>query len=214
MDTLFAPGYDAHWGTINPTHRAMVARILRACPAGARILDAACGTGKYWSLMLAAGADVTGIDQSGGMLRRARAKFPGVPVQKVGLQEMTFNREFDGAVCIDAIENVFPDDWPIVLANLNRALKPGGLLYLTVELPEDDLAEVFAAAVGAGLPVVSGEYVKGGGYHYYPDLPQVRRWVQASGFSVSDHVTGDGYYHFLLQSATPDRISSAGPTCG
>jgi len=193
MDSLFAPGYDADWGEISPTHRAMMSRFLGACPAGARLLDAACGTGKYWPLVLAAGAHVTGIDQSAGMLRQARAKFPGIPVQKGGLQEMAFEREFDGAICIDAMEYVFPEDWPAVLGNLNRAVRHGGPLYLTVELPEDDLDEVHAAALGKGLPVVTGEYVKDGGYHYYPALPQVRSWAKASGFSITDDATGDDY---------------------
>ena len=34
---------------------------------------------------------------------------------------------------IDAMENVTPEDWPPVLANLRRAVRPGGHLYLTVE---------------------------------------------------------------------------------
>jgi hypothetical protein len=31
-------------------------------------------------------------------------------------------------MCVDAMENVFPEDWPQVLANLRRALRPGGHL--------------------------------------------------------------------------------------
>lgn len=199
MDLLFAPGYDEHWGEINPAHRAMLSRLLGACPSGARILDAACGTGKYWPLMLAAGAHIAGIDQSAGMLRQAQARFPGVPVRKLGLQEMTFEGDFDGAICVDAMENVAPEDWPAVLANLRRALRPGGPLYMTVELPEDDLAEVTASAVRGGFPVVTGEYLKAGGYHYYPAVPQVLHWVEASGFSVIHDTTGDGYRHLLLR---------------
>jgi len=49
--------------------------------------------------------------------------------------------EFDGAICIDAMENVFPEDWPRVLANLKHAVRPGSPVYLTVELTEDDLAD-------------------------------------------------------------------------
>ncbi len=44
---------------------------------------------------------------------------------------------------IDAMENIPPEDWPTVLANLHRAVRPGGMLYVTVE--EMDQAEIDAA---------------------------------------------------------------------
>src|SRR5262249_41374282 len=51
-----------------------VARLLRACPPAAMILDAPCGTGQYFSLVAAAGHRVLGADQSAGMLAQARAR--------------------------------------------------------------------------------------------------------------------------------------------
>jgi SAM-dependent methyltransferase len=200
MDSLFAPDYDDHWGQINPVHRAMIMKLLDLCPPGPRVLDAACGTGKYWPLLLDRGASMTGVDQSGGMLRQASAKFPDIPVAKIGLQELTFDAEFDGAMCVDAMENVFPEHWPVVLSRLKQAIRPGGPLYLTVERPEEDLAETFAAALAEGLPVVSGEYLKNGGYHYYPDLSLVEGWIESAGLLLADKATGDGYHHFLLRS--------------
>ena len=200
MDSLFAPGYDDHWGRINLSHRTMLARLLDMCPSGPRILDAACGTGKYWPLLLEHGARIVGTDQSGGMLRQARAKHPEVPVVKAGLQELSFTAEFDGAICVDAMENVFPEHWPAVLARLKKAVNPGGSLYLTVELPEDDLAETYAAALAAGLPVVAGEYLNDGGYHYYPDPSQISDWISATGLLVADAITDDGYRHYLLST--------------
>lgn len=210
MDTLFAPGYDNNWGDINPAHRSMISRFLSMCPAAPRILDAACGTGKYWPLLLAAGADIVGVDQSRGMLSRAHAKFPDVAIEKTGLQEIGFAAEFDGAVCIDAMENVFPEDWPRVLINLNHAVKPGGPVYLTVELAEDNLDDVYASALADGEPVVSGEYLSNGGYHFYPPLSQVRKWADASGMVRVADSTGDGYYHLLVRTQAHEmgRISA------
>lgn len=200
MDMLFAPIYDEHWGGhINPTHQHMVERFLALLPSRAHVLDAACGTGKYWPLLLRASHSLLGIDQSGGMLRRAQAKFPEVPTEKLGLQELSFQETFDGIVCIDAMENVFPEDWPHVLRNFYRALKPHGLLYLTVEIPEDDLPTVFQTAVEAGLPVVEGEWVQEEAYHYYPTARQVRAWVGAASFVFLDEAVGDGYHHVLAR---------------
>jgi hypothetical protein len=47
MDALFAPDYDEHWGRICPTHERMLGRFLDRCAPEGRVLDAACGTGKY-----------------------------------------------------------------------------------------------------------------------------------------------------------------------
>jgi len=108
-------------------------------------------------------------------------------------------QDFDAAMCVDAMVNVFPEDWPLVLANLRRALRPGGHLYLTVELlDEQELERVFAEATASGLPVVRGEHTsRGGGYHYYPPLGQVAAWVRDAGLESLDSGVGDDYYHLL-----------------
>ena len=84
-DTIYAPIYDENWGAIDPTHQQFFNRFLDLCPPQGLILDAACGTGKYWPLILASGRTVFGIDQFQGMLAHAEAKFPDVPSEKVGL---------------------------------------------------------------------------------------------------------------------------------
>lgn len=200
MDTLWSADYDERWGTYaNASHLRMVGQLVARCPPGARILDAACGTGRYWPLLLGEGRSLTGADQSAGMLARARAKFPTVPIEKTALQNLAHQGAFDAVACIDALEFVPPEDWPRVLANFHRALRPAGLLYLTVELPEPDLAEVYRAALEAGHPVVGGEYVREGGYHYYPPIGKVRAWLDASSFLVIEEAEGDGYHHILAR---------------
>lgn len=202
MNTLFAPNYDEHWGHISATHRAMLARFLTLCPASCTILDAACGTGKYWSIVLESGRGVTGIDQSQQMLNKAKAKFPEVHVEKLGLQEMSYDGAFDGIICVDAMENVFPEDWPHVLSNFHRALRRGGHLYFTVELADE--AEIRAAAEAGrrlGLPVVDGEWAHEGGYHYYPAIEQVRRWTRDARFDILEETARDEYHHFIVRTS-------------
>jgi SAM-dependent methyltransferase len=209
-DKIYSPIYDELWGEIDPVHRRCFDRFLGSCPPKAQILDAPCGTGKYWPMILDSGRTVFGIDQSQGMLDRAHAKFPHVPIQKVGLQEMSFDQEFDGVVCMDALEMVPPEDWPIVLGNFYRALKPGGYFYFTVEVTsEEEIARAFEDGRQAGLPIVYGEWAyeggyfgewaQAGGYHYYPRLDQVRAWVQEAGFRLIDESVGEEYRHFLAQ---------------
>jgi cyclopropane fatty-acyl-phospholipid synthase-like methyltransferase len=148
-------------------------------------------------MVLESGRRVVGTDQSTGMLARARARFPQVPVERVGLQELAFEGEFDAVMCIDAMENVPPEDWPRVVANLRRPLRPGGRLYLTVEEVDDrELEEAFADATARGLPVVRGELAgEGAGYHHYPSRDQVAGWLAEAGLRVEaqEHSPGDGY---------------------
>ena len=206
-DAIHAFTYDDEYGEIGDTHRRFVAELVERCPPGGTVLDAACGTGKYFAMVLDAGRRVVGTDQSTGMLARARARFPAVPLERVGLQELDFTGEFDAVMCVDAMENVPPEDWPKVVANLRRALRPGGQLYLTVEEVDDqELERALADATAQGLPVVRGELTeRGAGYHYYPSRGQVAGWLCDAGLAVvaeGDNV-GDGYsyWHLLTRPA-------------
>jgi ubiquinone/menaquinone biosynthesis C-methylase UbiE len=76
FDTLYAATYDHDDVPITPTHRRLVTNLIQRCPPGGRILDAACGTGKYFAMLLDAGRQPVGADQSAGMLAKARGKFP------------------------------------------------------------------------------------------------------------------------------------------
>jgi len=209
MDTLWAPIYDQHWGAqIDPTHAQMLQRFLGDVPPGGIVLDAACGTGKYWPLIHAAGCGVSGVDHSQGMLDQAAHKHPDVPIVRAALRDLAYDARFDGVICIDAMECVFPEDWPLVLRNFARALRsPGGYVYLTVEIPNVDLREALAVGTQHGYPLQLGEVLgttDGGSaaiasYHYYPQDTAVDGWLAAAGYQVIEDVTGDGYRHIVAR---------------
>jgi SAM-dependent methyltransferase len=185
-DRLYSPTYDDD-SPITPTHRQFVEKVIESCPRGGRVLDAPCGTGRYFEMVQATGRTVVGIDQSAGMLARARAKHPEVVLGKVGLQEFEFEGAFDAAMCIDAMEYICPEDWPRVLARLHRAVRGSGLIYLTVEQVDPaEIASVFIEAMAAGLPIVHGENTRRDGYHYYPTPDRVGRWLAAEGLEIVD----------------------------
>jgi ubiquinone/menaquinone biosynthesis C-methylase UbiE len=205
--------YDAEAATYdqypypNEVQHEWVRRLVRTCPAGGLVLDAACGTGQYFHLVAEAVMRVVGTDQSAGMLAQARARDLALEVQHVGLQELAFAARFDAAMVIDAMENVAPEDWPIVLANLHRAVRPGGRIYLTVEeQDEPDIDAAYAGLVRRGVPAVRGEVVEGdvAGYHYYPGREQVFQWIAAEGLDIVDEgfdqQDGWGYRHLLLRT--------------
>jgi SAM-dependent methyltransferase len=205
-DRVYSPTYDEDDSPISPTHRRLVERLIDATPPDGVILDAPCGTGRYFPMVLGAGRTVVGVDQSAGMLGQARAKHPDVVLERVGLQELEFDGSFDAAMCVDAMEYVFPEDWPLVLGHLRRAVRPGGLVYLTVEQVDPaEIATVFAEATADGLPVVHGENIRrGGGYHYYPTIDRVSRWLAEAGLAIVDEAVSYGsnyaYVHYLTRS--------------
>jgi 2-polyprenyl-3-methyl-5-hydroxy-6-metoxy-1,4-benzoquinol methylase len=204
--TLEAPAYDTY-DPATPLHRRFVARLIETCRPGGQLLDAACGTGPYVQMVLDAGRHVVGVDESAGMLAQARSKFPGVRFEQIGLQELAFDREFDAAMCVDAMEHVPPEDWPRVLENLARAVPPGAHIYLTLEQVEPgDLDEGLAEASAAGLPAVFGEVIEDdtGGYHHYADPGEVDRWLAEAGLELVDEgeewLDGYGYRHVFLRT--------------
>jgi hypothetical protein len=109
-------------------------------------------------------------------------------------------------VCIDAVENVGPEDWPVVMWRLASAVRPGGPLYVTVELADSSyLDRCYEEARDAGHPVVPGEDFDGVGYHYYPPRASVLTWLSGAGLEVVREADGDSYWHLLLRrGATGD----------
>jgi 2-polyprenyl-3-methyl-5-hydroxy-6-metoxy-1,4-benzoquinol methylase len=225
----FAPAYWVKFGLYaDAAHRQFIEKFLGRLGSQSAILDAGCGAGRYDGMLLDAGHSVLGIDQSAGMLARAREffpqeRFPGLRYAQMGLQEIDFQAEFDGVICIDALEHVCPEDWPGILVRFRKALRPGGVLYATVEVAEwDEVREAYERARALGLPVVfgevvdkvdaayaqaaaldwqaiSGEQADPAVYHYYPPPEQVRAWLDQTGLAIEEEGTGDGYAHLLAR---------------
>ena len=202
-DLRWAPLYGEKWGLYsNTTHQQFIQEFLNLFPQRSTILDAACGAGRYLPYLLEKGHSIIGIDQSQGMLARAKDKFPSVQFEKVGLQEMAYRDIFNGAICMDAMENVCPEDWPLVLSNFHWALKQNGYLYFTAETientDENEVKQAFERAQQAGLPVVYGEWPDEEVYHYHPTNQQVKEWTQQAGFDIIKERNGEEYYYHML----------------
>ncbi len=202
-DVLWAPQYGKEVGVYpNAMHLRFIRIFLSLVPQPSALLDAACGAGRYLGLLLEPGHTVTGIDQSEGMLARARDLFPAAHLEKIGLQEIAQQQAFDGIICMDALENVPPEDWPLVLGNFQRALTDGGHVYFTVELADaGEIAEAVARGQAMGLPVVAGEWADGDVYRFYPSQVQVREWLGQAGLKVVEEGEGDDYRHVLARKA-------------
>ncbi len=201
-----AAGYDQHEYP-SDMQRAWVARVLGLIEPGGIVLDAPCGTGKYFPVIAGAGHRVAGVDASAGMLARAASRGIAVTLVQAALQDLSYADQFDAGITVDAMENIPPEDWPLVLANLHQAVRPGGPIYLTVEeVGQSEVDRAFDRMSARGLPAVRGEIVEGdvAGYHYYPGRDQAIEWFGHAGLAVADEgfkrENGWGYRHFLLRT--------------
>lgn len=203
--TWWAPLYDVKYGLYpNESHQQYMQKFLSLLPGSGTILDAACGAGRYMPMLLEKGHAVFGIDQAQGMLDKAKAKHPSIQAEKIGLQEMGFSEMFEGAICMDALEHVCPEDWLPIFRNFHRALRPEGYLYFTVEIAdENEVAQAFQQGQEMGLPIVYGEWPNNDDvYHYYPSMSQVREWLDQAGFELVEEGEGDGYHHFVARKVS------------
>ncbi len=230
----FAYRYWADWGwDVDEMHQEYLRKFFGLLGRSGIILSAACGAGRFDGLLVEAGYSVVGIDQSAGVLACAREhfpveQFPQIRYEKIGMQEMgmypAYHEAFDGLICMDAMEHISPEDWPVILGNFSQALKPGGPLYLTAD--SRDAAEIRASydrGLAMGLPVVygeiadeveaayqhalaTGEVVDQCVYHFVPPLEQILAWLAQAGLAVTEVGEGGEYHHIL---ARKDRSPTA-----
>ena len=219
MYDLYSPRYWTELGLYpNETVLEYLQKFLGRISPHSMLLSAGCGAGRYDGMLLEAGHSVVGIDQSSGMLARAREHFPEARYEKIALQEMNYQNEFDGVICIDAMEHIYPEDWPGIMRGFQESLKPGGVLYFTADLEGGRVEGAYERAKALGLPVVFGEVadqveelykraVASGGkvkaedesvYHYCPPVEQVREWIGQAGLAIEEEETRNEGEHYVV----------------
>ncbi len=134
MDTVGSPEGYAVWSRTYdqpgngafPLEEPFVLRILDALPVS-RVLDAACGTGRYARCLAERGHAVVAVDSSAEMMAIARAAAPTADVRLGSLEALPLeDSSIDAAVCALALTHV--RDLGPVMAEFARVLRPGGHL--------------------------------------------------------------------------------------
>lgn len=103
--------------------------------AGMRILDVGCGPGRHANELARRGFIVHGIDISQTFVDVARRSAQmGATFERMDARAMTFDSEFDAAICL--CQGAFglmtsPGHDELVLRGIRRALRPGGVAALS-----------------------------------------------------------------------------------
>jgi SAM-dependent methyltransferase len=154
--TTHATAYAASTRDVDMT--PLYARFLPHVPAGGRILDAGCGSGRDALAFRQRGHVVDAFDASPELAALASAH-AGIPVRMMGFLQLgddtgaasfdgQFDGLFDGIWACASLLHVAASDQPQAWARLWRALKPGGVVYASYKLGDDAQAAERVDALG------------------------------------------------------------------
>lgn len=145
-------GYD-RWSTIyddelNPLVglEEPVVRGWLSSPAGLRVADVGCGTGRHSVWLAEAGASVDAYDPSPGMMAKARDKLvrPGVRFHEHRLPDALPAADDTFDVVLLALVADHVEDLAAMFGELRRVAKPGGSVIFTVLHPAMNLLGITA----------------------------------------------------------------------
>ena len=118
---------------LSPAERAVLAD-LRPALDGRRALELGCGAGALTRELLAANADVVGIDIAPAMVEYCRSTFPQGTFEVGELGDLSRHADgsFDAVVAgANVLDVAAHDERPAVLAEVRRVLTTGGILYFS-----------------------------------------------------------------------------------
>ena len=102
--------------------------------SGDKVLDAGCGNGRLYPALKERNIEYFGIDNSDQLIKIAKEKFPEANFQIADILKIPFpDNYFDKIYCIAVLHHIPSDELRLqAMKELKRALKPKGLLILTV----------------------------------------------------------------------------------
>ena len=114
--------------TVNTDMSEWQNRFLKHIPAGGRILDAGCGSGRDSKAFIKQGYSVVAFDASKEMCQKA-SELIGQEVWQMKFEEMSFDDEFDGVWACASLLHVSSEDIKDVFGKIYMALYPNGIFY-------------------------------------------------------------------------------------
>ena len=132
----FTARRDAHWNA------DYIQYLISVLPKGAMVLDLGCGPGIEAAQFAAAGLRVYGLDLSDEFIKIAQQKCPTGTFVQGDMHSLPYeNSSFDLVFAQASLLHIPKEEMADVIAEITRALKPGGLLHVALKKGEGE-AEV------------------------------------------------------------------------
>ncbi|ELY4510702.1 class I SAM-dependent methyltransferase [Cronobacter dublinensis] len=151
-------------GTVAVDMSSLYAAFTPHLPAGARVLDAGCGSGRDALAFHRMGYDVDAFDASRELVALARAH-SGLPVKEMTFYDVDAVERYDGIWCCASLLHLAHDELPGAMQKLSEALRPGGVWYLSFKYGDGereqqgrrftDMNEARLTALLAAFPALS-----------------------------------------------------------
>ena len=129
--------YDQHAGeyfnsTVDVDFNQLRKKFVSFLPEHARIIDIGCGSGRDVKAFCEMGYHAIGFDASEGLAAEAEKRL-GIEVVTGDMTTWIADEPFDGIWCCAALLHLYEDEAYRFLHNLQRNLKPSGILFLSVK---------------------------------------------------------------------------------
>jgi len=137
--------------------RFALARELAGAGAGGALLDYGCGDGTFVAMAHDLFRETVGTDVDLEQLRDCRSRLAALPHTRFEsietLRAPKYEASFDAVACMEVLEHCPADVQPRVLADLDRLVRPHGVIVISVPIetgPTLALKQVVRAAAAAG----------------------------------------------------------------
>lgn len=174
-----ADGWDTAEG-----YREREAELVWALAAiertGTRLLELGCGAGNAAAWFVERGFHVTGIDISPTAIAWATER--AIPNARflVGDLVAAIDGEYDVVIDGHCLHCIIGADRARVLANIRRAIVPGGALFVSTMCGEITIPELRACFD----PITRCQIVDGVAYRFIGDAGEILDELRAAGFSI------------------------------
>jgi SAM-dependent methyltransferase len=165
-----------------PLDRQLLDRFAAEVGGLGPVCDLGCGPGHVARYLHDRGVDVTGLDLSPAMVEQARRLNPGIAFRQGNMLALDVeDGAWGGIAAFYSIIHVPRVQVPVALAEMNRVLRPGGLLLLAFHVGD----ETVHLDDWWGQPVTLD-------FHFIrPDAMAAS--LKSAGFAIEDLIERDPY---------------------
>jgi ubiquinone/menaquinone biosynthesis C-methylase UbiE len=110
-------------------------------PLKSRILDYGCGYGRTSQTLFEAGyTNLTGVDSSSQMIHRGNLEYPHLSLISIDSPTLKYPDNHFDAIVLCAVLTCIPENQEklVVIQELQRVLKPGGIVHIVEYCSEED----------------------------------------------------------------------------